>query len=293
MAVASHPDVTPEALGLLSRHENPRVRSNVAARPDLSAELVRHLASDESRLVRLTIFNREGLPSAVREQLKADPDPLLQAELKERAELFAVRPPESRWFVGADLDDAVFSTDHMFVNHPLVREVHGVAMMVGHPHPAADRADLARVDSVRDLPGFGAIPYVSASAFADQVDGSTVTVAACDVKIGVSAQPVELVARVLRSEQLVRANAEYMGNCTETYAHFIAAGVTQVVAFDDPRTGRCVLNVELVRDGDAAWSVGQVNTRFNGFGSDGSAVPSGVSEAVVRFVDLVNARQSV
>jgi len=141
-----------------------------------------------------------------------------------------------------------------------------------------------QITSVKDLPGYGHLPFTGIEEFSGRVDGGDYRFPAA----GDGAPKLSRVETVSSGGEL-RKNAEYMGNCTDGYARSIARGLTRIVAVYDTEGNR-VLNLSFVRrggnascpteyrplvmqilnrlneDGDG-WSLSEINTRFNGLGS--------------------------
>lgn len=141
-----------------------------------------------------------------------------------------------------------------------------------------------QITSVKDLPGYGHLPFTGIEEFSGRVDGSDYRFPAGDE----GAPKLSRVETVSSGGEL-RQNAEYMGNCTAGYARSIARGLTRIVAVYDTE-GNCVLNLSFERrggnascppqyrslvmqilnrlneDGDG-WALSEINTRFNGLGN--------------------------
>lgn len=141
-----------------------------------------------------------------------------------------------------------------------------------------------QIASVKDLPGYGHLPFAGIGEFSDRIDGS-------DYRFPEAEKGAAKLARVetISSGGELRQNAEYMGNCTAGYARSISRGVTRIVAVYDT-DGNCALNLSFERgrggngscppryrplvaeilhrlneDGDV-WALAEINTRFNGLG---------------------------
>lgn len=52
--------------------------------------------------------------------------------------------------------------------------------------------------------------------------------------------------------------------------------------------GRCQLNVELERDDEGIWHAAQTNSRFNGYGNIGDAVPEEIRSIGETLAGLMN-----
>jgi len=141
-----------------------------------------------------------------------------------------------------------------------------------------------QITSVKDLPGYGHLPFTGIEEFSERIDGSDYRFPRADANTPKLAR-VETVS----SGGELRQNAEYMGNCTDGYARSIARGLTRIVAVYDTE-GNCALNLSFERRGGNAscpveyrplvmqilnrlneggdgWSLSEINTRFNGLGS--------------------------
>ena len=141
-----------------------------------------------------------------------------------------------------------------------------------------------KITSVKDLPGYGHLPFTGIEEFSDRIDGS-------DYRFPEAENGAARLARVetISSGGELRQNAEYMGNCTSGYARSIARGLTRIVAVYDT-DGNCVLNLSFERrggngscppqyrplvaeilhrlnEGGDIWALAEINTRFNGLGS--------------------------
>jgi len=143
-----------------------------------------------------------------------------------------------------------------------------------------------KITSVKDLPGYGHLPFAGIEEFSDRIDGS-------DYRFPEAEKGAARLARVetISSGGELRQNAEYMGNCTAGYARSISRGVTRIVAVYDT-DGNCALNISFERGAQwggngscppryrplvteilhrlnedrNAWRLAEINTRFNGLG---------------------------
>lgn len=193
------------------------------------------------------------------------------------------------WLHTSDFNQAVSNADTCYVNHPLAGELKVRVQMKQHP----DSVHLPQnaVASIRDLPSFESLGFSESRRVSKTLDGFEVSVPAAALEkttlAGLTVEQMRLTAHVLSSPQMLEDNAEYMHNCTEGYADEIAAGDKQIVALRDPQ-GATKMNVELDRISDGTWVVGQINTRFNGFGGGGRSAPDSVRRAAALVAEELN-----
>ena len=203
------------------------------------------------------------------------------------------------------MDDIHFVTSEMHnydvrgIHNPLEEVVCNSAVMQDWQEERGETVVVTQVSHVRDLPGFGAIPFRGIETAMHAINGFevlTVSPEALDTRSDVpydGAQPesVKLQARVLDSSQTIDQNAEYMGNCTAGYTNRVASGDTRLVGMYDEE-GRCRLNVELSYDYNwGRWEPGEINTRFNGYGYGYSATPEPMKKIADELAELLNSTE--
>lgn len=82
VALASHPAITPEEMGLLAQHPAWLVRARVAARSDLPPELRHKLMQDSDYGVRLALASRSDLPAQEVALLQQDVSRFVRQEVQ-------------------------------------------------------------------------------------------------------------------------------------------------------------------------------------------------------------------
>jgi hypothetical protein len=182
------------------------------------------------------------------------------------------------------------------IHNPLEEVVCNSAVMRDWQEERDHMIVTTQVNHVRDLPGFGAIPFRGIETAMQAINGfevRTVSPEALDARgtapsTGSEPESVTLQARVLDSSQTIDQNAEYMGNCTGGYTSRVARGDTRLVGMYDEE-GLCRLNVELSYDDfRGRWVPGEINTRFNGYGYGYDATPEPMQQIADELAELLN-----
>jgi hypothetical protein len=182
------------------------------------------------------------------------------------------------------------------IHNPLEEVVCNSAVMRDWQEERDHTIATTQVNHVRDLPGFGAIPFRGIETAVQAINGyevRTVSPEALDAHgaeaySGSEPESVTLQARVLDSSQTIDQNAEYMGNCTAGYASRVARGDTRLVGMYDEE-GLCRLNVELAYDEyRGLWEPGEINTRFNGYGYGYESTPHAMQQIADQLAERMN-----
>jgi hypothetical protein len=200
------------------------------------------------------------------------------------------------------IDDIHYATNQMHkydvrgMHNPLEEVVCNSAVMRDWQEEREHTIATTQVNHVRDLPGFGTIPFRGIETAVQAINGyvvRTVSPEALDAHgaeaySGSEPESVTLQARVLDSSQTIDQNAEYMGNCTAGYASRVARGDTRLVGMYDEE-GLCRLNVELAYDEHRGlWEPGEINTRFNGYGYGYESTPYAMQQIADQLAERMN-----
>jgi hypothetical protein len=262
-----------------------------ALRKDLTHDEQLTLVRHESGLTREALAGNEHTETSILRRLSVDPNESVQQRAVETLAERAARP------VTAEYHFRERMTETRTVSHPIVDELREAAVCVNRSAYTEERYTADDARHISDLPGADTIEFRGVRDVQDRIDGQSFTVSREqlepqreDAQVGAeksTSGSSRLVARVIDNGRELRENAEYMGNCTSGYASRIAGGGTQIIQMVD-EDGRCQLNVELERDDEGIWHAAQTNSRFNGYGHIGDAVPEDIRSIGETLAELMN-----
>ena len=309
----------------IAAHGTWRMRERLAEsyRGDLDDDVVRTLARLDSEEMPFRLLRRDNLPTDVVEEFRVGSAALREA-VNERDMRLEVAswgentpppamfspssgPERTAWILQyfgreeqRDMDDIHYATNQMHngvrgIHNPLEAVVCNSAVMRDWQEEREHTIATTQVNHVRDLPGFGAIPFRGIETAMQAINGYEVrTVSPEDLDRGAATntgsepERVTLQARVLDNSQAIDQNAEYMGNCTSGYTSSVARGDTRLVGMYDEE-GRCRLNIELsYNDHRGRWEPGEINTRFNGYGYGYDATPEPMQKIADQLAERIN-----
>jgi hypothetical protein len=264
---------------------------NFARRVDLSHDEQLSLLRTEDSIVRVVLAGSEHTDTSILRRLSRDSDEDTQRRAVETLAAREARPATAEYHFRERMAET------RTVSHPIVDELREAAVCVNRSAYTEVRYTADDARHISDLPGADTIEFRGVRDVQDRIDGQSFTVAREqlepqreDAQVGAEnsmSGSSQLVARVIDNGRELRENAEYMGNCTSGYAARIAGGGTQIIQMLD-EDGRCQLNVELERDDEGIWHAAQTNSRFNGYGHIGDAVPEDIRSIGETLAGLMN-----
>ena len=265
---------------------------NFARRVDLTHDEQLTLLHAEDRVICLVLAGSEHTDTSILRRLSRDNDEDVQRSAVETLAGRAARPATAEYHFRERM------TERRTVSHPIVDELREAAVCVNRSEYTEVRYTADDARHISDLPGADTIEFRGVRDVQDRIDGQSFTVQREQLepqREGVESSNTDsnptgtsqLVARVIDNGRELRENSEYMGNCTAGYASRIAGGGTQIVQMLD-EDGRCQLNVELERDDEGIWHAAQTNSRFNGYGHIGDAVPEDIRSIGETLAGLMN-----